>query len=172
MPSSRRAFTVPVSSSGPPFFNRSTTSCCRVDGELKKSEEAVVVALREGLELVVVAAGTGDRQAEKHRAGRRDDVVQFVHPILRFGKLSLAHVIVIARAIPMKAGRDPVFKLRLLQLISGELLGDELPVRLVVVEAADDVIAVPPRVRPIEVVVKAARVCVTSESSQCRPQPP
>jgi hypothetical protein len=58
----------------------------------------------------------------------------------------LAHVVVIARAIAAEAGGDERFFIRAVDFISGELLGDETGIRLVVVEAADDVVAVFPGV--------------------------
>ncbi len=41
-------------------------------------QQPVVVGLRDRVDLVIVAAGAVDRQAEKHLAGRRDDVVELV----------------------------------------------------------------------------------------------
>ena len=95
---------------------------------------------------MIVAAGTVDRQAEEHLAGRRDDVVQLVVAgLLRVGRL------VVPQAEAIEAGGDDRLGRDVRQLVAGKLLADELVVRLVVVERADDVVAVPPGVwlRPV-----------------------
>src|SRR5204863_5583416 len=93
---------------------------------VKEREQLVIVALRKRVELVVVAAGTVDGQAEKRLAGRGENVVQaVVIGEQRIGRL------VVPQTEAVIAGRDDGVGGDLIQLVAGELLADELIVGLV-----------------------------------------
>ena len=110
------------------------------DGGLEDGLEAIVVFLRDGIELVVVAAGATDRQTEEdrssgiHHVGALLDEVDVFH----FEE----HVAVGADAVEAGAGaRIGVVRV---ELIAGDLLFGETVIRFVVVEGFDDVVAVAP----------------------------
>jgi hypothetical protein len=74
-----------------------------------------------------------------------------------------AHVVVVARAVAAETGGDEALLICAVDFIARDLLGDEAGIRFVVVEAADDVVAVFPGVGAVEVVVRAAGVGVARE---------
>jgi hypothetical protein len=108
--------------------------------------QAVVVGRRDGIELVVVAAGTADRQAEE---GPAHDVDLFIHDVqprlflVRLGqRLGIDH--------EEASGHDPPRRqadvIRGRQQVARQLLDNELIVGRVAVEGIDDVIAIAPGV--------------------------
>ncbi len=70
------------SSLGPPL-RYGLTSC-------EKRQQPVIILLRNRIDLVIVAAGAIDRQAEKNLPGRGDDVVQSIES----GLLPIARLVV------------------------------------------------------------------------------
>ena len=109
----------------------------------KMPGERVVVALGDRVELVVVAAGAGDRQPEEGARGRLDLLVDHVQDELPavLGVVGLA-------AEGEEAGRDdllgPLAVVLGREQVAGDLLADELVVRLVGVERGDHPVAVAP----------------------------
>ena len=123
---------------------------------LEESEHRVVIALRDRVDFVIVAAGAVHRQSEKRLAGGRDDVVEtFVQREQPVGRL------IVPQAEPVKAGGDDRVARHGRQFVSGQLLADELIVRFVAVERADHVVAVTPRIGLGTVTFKAVGVGVT-----------
>ena len=86
----------------------------------KNASRLVVVLLRDRVDLVIVAAGAVDRQAEEDLAGGRDDVVEpVVAGLLAVGRL------VVPDAQAVEAGGDERVGVAVGQLVAGELLADE-----------------------------------------------
>ena len=87
---------------------------------LEERDHAVVVRLRDRIDLVVVAAGAVHRHAEEDLRRRRDDVVEFVVAGLqRVGRL------VVPQAEAVVAGGDDAVGVVAVELVAGELLLDE-----------------------------------------------
>src|SRR6185312_13778772 len=113
--------------------------------------EAVVIALRNRIELVIVAARALDREAEQAAAGRRDQIVEVLVAAFRVVLLAERD----ARSRAQEAGRDERLVAPGLELVAGELFLEELVVRLVLVERANHVVAIAPSVGPIVVLLEA-----------------
>src|SRR5579885_2644567 len=96
--------------------------------------QCVVVPHRNRVELVVVAAGAADRQAEQAAADHVDAVVDDV--------VGVVHEAPAQRQEAQRGQRAPVLPQG--QPVGGELLDEELVVGQVVVEGADDVVAIGP----------------------------
>ena len=107
---------------------------------------------------MVVAAGAADAQPEEDLAGDVGDVVEDVGPLP-------AHValVVLVGPQPEIAGGDPQLGIVGIELIAGELLGQEAVVGLVGVERADDVVAVAPGVGAEGVLAVAVRLGVADQ---------
>ena len=101
---------------------------------------------------MIVAAGAVHGQTKKHLRRRQDDVVQVV-----VKSLLLADRFVIPDSQSVVASRDDRVGSRWFKFVACELLFDELSVRLVLVEALDDVVAVSPdeRLRAVAFVAVA-----------------
>ena len=116
----------------------------------------IVILRRDRVELVIVTARAGDGQAEKAFRHHVNPVVDHVllhsHEAFTHGEKAKCGEI---RGIGFRGG----------QFIRRELFDDEDVVRLIVVEAPDDVIAIRPRIRTARVFALAAyhafRVAVT-----------
>ena len=92
-----------------------------------------------GVEHVIVATGAADGEPQETLSRGPDDVVESVE--LR-GPLVVGFVV--PHAQPVEARCDEAFRSSVLQFVSRNLLDDESIVRLVLVEGADDVVAVTP----------------------------
>ncbi len=119
-----------------------------IDEGEEDRHHAVIVELRNRIELVVMTARAGDREPEEGPRGRRDHVVHVLVTILRILLLAEEH----ARADAMEAGGDQGVVADCIQLVAGELFHGESIVGLVFVEAADHVVAVAPGVGVIVIV--------------------
>ncbi len=112
-------------------------------GELRAGKDAVervVVGLRGGVVLVVVAARAAQREPEQSSADRVNGILDNQ---VEVGVL----VIAVALGLGQEAGRDDplgVGRVRrpCCQEVAGHLLAQELVVRLIGVEGVDDVVAV------------------------------
>ena len=131
----------------------------------EEAGERVVVALGDGVELVVVAAGAGDGHAEE---GFRHHVEAVVHAVALV--LADVHGRVDFLAEEPEAGAEDGFvpagggvEAGLRDEVAGEVFDDELVVRHVGVESADDVVAVVVGVRDDRLELVAARLGVTDE---------
>ena len=131
-----------------------------VDGREHRLQ-AVVVFLRDRVELVVVALGAVDRQAHERADGVGDQVVAVevagdLAVDLGFRQLGVADEV--PRAGGEEAERLDAVRRAGEEHVAGDLLLHEPRVRLVGVEGADDVIAVGPGVGPRLVLVVAVRL--------------
>ena len=125
---------------------------------VKERQQRVIVALQKRIDLVIVAASAIRRQAEKRLRRRRQDVVQPVEERqLAIGRL------IVPQAEPVISGRDDPVGSDLIEFIAGQLLTNELVVRLVVVERADDVVAITPDERLGIVPLEAVRLGVANQ---------
>ena len=123
---------------------------------VEEGEEAVVVALREGVVFVVVALGAFEGRAKPDDAQRADAVVDLVHArLLRVG----AGLDVRGRAA-VEAGGDALRLGGVRQHIAGKLLDGELREGHVGVERVDNPVAIRPEVAEV-VALEAVGVCVT-----------
>ena len=97
---------------------------------VEEREELVVLALRDRIVLVIVAAGAADREAEPDGRGRLDAIDDILDAILLVDDAGFVghHVIAI------EAGRDLLIERRIGQQVAGELLDGELIERQVRVE--------------------------------------
>jgi hypothetical protein len=106
-------------------------------------------------------SGAVDRQAQHALADRADDLVEVVVAALRIVLLPEQH----ARPHAQEPGRDQAVVRPAVHLVAGDLLDQKSIVRLVLVERLDDVVAVPPCVRAMHVVLESRRVGVPATSS-------
>src|SRR5262249_51118922 len=106
---------------------------------LKDGQHAVVVLLRERLELVVVAAGAAEREAEERGRRCSQHVIELVVAIdLRIGRL-------IIPSTQAKEGRgDLRLGVATVHFVAGKLFGNEAIKRLILIEGVNDIIAVAP----------------------------
>ncbi len=111
--------------------------------------ELVVVALRHGVKLVVVAAGTANRETKKGRAGRAHHVVQLISP-LRCREHRVRRLHLIPRPCHEEAGR-----LVVALSVSGDLPADKRVVGHVTVEGIDHPVAIRPGIGPHLIHLKA-----------------
>ena len=131
---------------------------------LENGEHAIVVDLRERFELVVVAASAAQRDSQKRRRGRAENVVELVVTVdLRLGRL------VVPGPQSQKRGGDLGSRIRPVNFIAGQLLGQESAVRFIAIEGIDDVVAIPPGVRLVAVALIAVGL---GESDDVEPMPP
>ena len=118
--------------------------------------EAVILFLRDGVELVIVAAGALHREAGEGVHHGRDDVVA-VEVACNFAVNAVFANVAKRTFIPRPSREEPQSwnQLRLSgeQHIRRDLLFHEPPVRRVGVERGDEVIAVAPRVGPHAVLI-------------------
>ena len=129
-------------------------------GRREECLQAVVVGLRDGVELVIVAAGAlhGKPQEDLPHAGGH-----FAQDFLAGLFLVLVAADDMARPRAVEAGGDEGFDIVRKQLVAGKLFLDEAVVRLVRVERTDDVIAVTPGMFPVAVALEAVGVGVARD---------
>ncbi len=111
----------------------------------KQGLQAVIVALRDRIEFVVVALCTTDRQCHEGLRRGGDHIVQIVVPLLA-GELDVGaadHVV--------GAGDEESGGHTRAALVASELLADELPVGDVAVDRIDHIVAIGPGVGPCAV---------------------
>ena len=107
---------------------------------VEKSKQAVVVAVGNGVELVVMTLGAADAQAEQGRTGGGDSVEdRFDAELFRIDTAFLVDL-----GVAVEAGGCALSHGGLGQEVSGELLDEELIEGLIGVESSDDAIAVGP----------------------------
>src|SRR5688572_2015894 len=104
-----------------------------------------------------MAASAAYRQPQEHGGGRRNHIVQFIHPGLLVAR------VVHGRPIAAKPGCDQVFRPGRVELIRRELFLDELIVGFVFVEGTNHVIPVAPRMGTIVIELETATISVTGE---------
>ena len=118
-------------------------------------EDLVELLLRDGVELVVVAAGAPQGQAHPHRPRRRHPVDHVLDQELLGDDAALA----VLAVVPVEGGGDALLEGRVRHQVARDLLDGELVERHVRVVGVDDPVAVAPH-RPLGVGLIAARVGV------------
>src|SRR5262249_1360142 len=127
--------------------------CAGIVGE--KRPQAVVVRLKNRIELVVVAARTAESQGEEHGARRCGDFLEgFPTRPQQTGSGGLVD------PMPVESHTGERFRIARIQLVAGDLLTHETVVRLVVIERLDDVVAITPDGETRGVGGDAVAVCV------------
>ena len=128
--------------------------------------ERVVFALRDGIKLVIVATRAVDREALKCSERRAHHVVAIqvlrravIHRVLAHRD----HQCVVPRPGGEETQRDRGLRVVGKQGVAGQLLLHKARVGLVLVQRADDVVPIMPRVRARVVVVVAVRVRVVRD---------
>ena len=97
---------------------------------VEEGEEPVELVLRDRVELVAVAAGAGQRQAQPDGRGRVDAVDDVLDGVLLGDDAPFA----VAAMVAVEAGRDLLVERRAGQQVAGELLDRELVERQVAVD--------------------------------------
>ena len=105
-------------------------------------EELVELALRNRVELVVVAPGAADREAEPHGRGRIHAVHDVLHRVLFRHDAAFG----VAPVVAVEAGRDALVERRTRQHVARELLDGEPVERQVAVVRLDHPVAPAPHV--------------------------
>ena len=125
---------------------------------LEKRAHLVKLALAEGVELVIVALRTTNRDAEQ---GAADGAGHFIKDHVA----SLGEQIDVRHVLPrkQKPSGDGGLRIVWVQQVTGDLLLDELVVREVGIEGVDDPVAITPSVGPDLVMLKAVRLRETRE---------
>ncbi len=109
--------------------------------------ETVEILLGDRIELVIVAAGAADRQAEERRPCEGNHVRHVVHALLQ-PSLGDGVADQIVRAADQEAGGGLGDRIALTDHVAGQLLPDESRIRSILVERLDDVVAVGPGIGP------------------------
>ena len=124
--------------------------------------QRVVVALREGVEGMIVAAGAGEREPEHRLRHHVDLLIDEVHlelpPIALVEPFRPEREEARGNDLPRLVGRS-----RVLEQVAGDLGLEEVVVGHVVVEGFDDPIAVAPRMRKGQIRLLAARFGVAGD---------
>ena len=135
--------------------------------DLHRSEEGlktVVIALGERLELMIVAARAAHGQAKKSQRGGIGNIVERVVAAL-FLVGTVHHI----RAEKIEAGGRERLGVAGPEFVAGDLLADKTVVRLIVIEGANNVVPVTPRMRAYGIVLKAIGL---GEAGEVEPVPP
>ena len=120
------------------FLGRERTAA--VDDAFEGRTDAVIVFGRDGVELMVVAAGAVDGEAEKRASGRGDHVVERGRANhLLGGGILIFHVVI--RTSHEESAADLDRGVELAEHVPGEVLAHELVEGLILVQRADDVVA-------------------------------
>jgi hypothetical protein len=125
---------------------------------VEEGEQPIVIALRDGIVLVVVALGAFERRAEPHGSDRVDAVEDLVDAML----LLVGAGLDVDRRAAVEAGREALVERRAGQQVAGELLQGEAVEGQVGVERAHDPIAIGPQFAEA-VALKAVRVGVPGQ---------
>src|SRR6188474_1809758 len=114
----------------------------------------VVVFPRDGIEFVIVTPSAVNRESHEALKGRTDDVVQVFITVIGIVLLAKPHS---GPDAVVTRGREAV-EVPSLKLITGDLFENEPVERFVLVECFDYVVAVPPGIGKILVMLKARTV--------------
>ena len=114
---------------------------------LKHCSERVVVLDRDRIELMIVTACAADRHAEKRRAHGLHD---FIHAI-RAGLANRSGLLPNRGRWHMRSGNEKACCFSHSVLIACDLITHELIVRTIFVESSDDIVAIDPRILPVEI---------------------
>ncbi len=124
----------------------------------EESLQPVIIALQDGIELVVVAAGAAIRHADKRCRYGVGDVVQQLLTALH----QIAGIAFVGK-MAIEAGGHQGCGVARIDFVSRDLLLHEAIVRLVGVETIDDVISIAPDIGPRLVALEAFAVGVAGE---------
>ena len=143
---------------GGPFDRRGGHLTAHFVAIVEEGEELVVFLLRDLIVFVRVAARAADREAQPHGAER----LHAIHAGLDAELLLIRAAFGVRERLPMKRGGHDLLLRGLRQQITGDLLDGELIKGHVVIDRADDPVAVAPRIRPsailfITIAVRVAR---------------
>ena len=127
----------------------------RLDDRGEDAVQGVVVLDRDRVELVVVAARAGDGQAEEGLGRRVDALVDGVMDVVE----------ALADGDEAEGGETRIVRRDVRDAVGGELLDDELVVRLVLVHRVDHVVAIGPGVG-VAVVAEEAVALVDLEAAR------
>ena len=116
----------------------------------------VVIPRRDGVEFVVMTPGAADAQAEKRLADVHHDLVERILPCEPLGHIVRPDLAGQKHRCREEKSRRRIFAKR----ITDDLLADELVVGRVLVEGADDIVAIRPGVGAFGVHLEAVRVRV------------
>ena len=105
-------------------------------------KQLVVLALRDGVVLVVMALGAAHGKSQKHRARRRHPVTHRFHTEL----FRVGPALFVDERIAVEPGGDLLFEARIFEQVTRELFEDELIVRQVAIDGVDHPVAVLPDV--------------------------
>ena len=141
---------------------------CLVDGQLlvrahslgEGREHFVVVALRNGVELMVVAAGAANGQPQKCLACDAKHVIKLIVAFLF--DLALCDLCCVC-ACPKEPCEEVGIRVRGRQLIPSELPSGELVPGHIGIECADNGIPVRPCIWPVIVLFVAVALCVACD---------
>ena len=128
-------------------------------GVVEEREKAVVVLLRDRVELVVVALRAADGQAHPNRADGAGAVDDFFEAELFDLDASLA----ILKRVAVEARGDFLFGRCVFEQVTGYLFSGELVEGYVVVERVDDPMPVSPGVRTNKILLVAVAVGVACQ---------
>ena len=120
-----------------------------VGGRVEEGVEPVVLALGEGVVLVGVALGAGQRRAEPDRGGGVHAVDHRRHAEL----LGVGAALGVDHRVAVEAGGDALVQGRLGQQVAGQLLDREAVEGQVAVVGVDDPVAVAPQGAPVVLLV-------------------
>ena len=123
--------------------------------------QRVVIGLRDRIELVIVAAGAMDRRAGEGRHDIGDHVVAIEQSGPCFLSIVSSTMLISELSSQGPAARNPKATVACgssgIKHVAGHLLGDKAGVGLVVVERANQIIAIGPGVGPRAVLVVSVR---------------
>ena len=119
----------------------------------EEGRQLIDLFLQDRVELMIVAGGASDGESKEHGAGG----VDAIFGVNRLEFLGNDATFVRGGVAAMEAGGDPLVKRSIGQQIAGDLLNGELIEFLVLIEGADDPIAIGP---DLAEVVDVDAVCV------------
>ena len=126
-----------------PLLRRGERIVVAEAGTGEEGLKVVIVGLGNRVELMVVAAGAADRQAQEYQSGRLGDVVEGILPAQSL-VVQVDHVGIAA----IEPGGDEGPGIVGPHLVAGELQADELVVGQVAIQRLDHPVAISPGVGP------------------------
>ena len=135
------------------FVDRPDPHCLPRQQRRKKRPQPKVVLLQNWIELVIVTPRALYAHAEEHIRRHVGHIVEDVAPL----QLHVA-LVVLVNPVAQKHRRRVSLALARRNLITRQLLVNEPRVRFVGIEGSDDIIAIPPSLRPERIRAKAVRI--------------
>ena len=142
---------------------------CRIHlGELcirKYSLHGIIVACRQRIKLVIMTTGALQCVAKKHLPDRVGHIIKEKLPRHRRHR----HARLLPGPHAQEAHRDEVLHIFCIQFIARNLLAHKLVVRLIRIKGANDIVAIAPGIRPLEVIGKTTTIRI---AHHIQPMPP